>query len=91
MSYCPNCGKKRNEFENFCEACGYSFTPTNKIEEKDKKIQSLEEKIIQLEKILDERKNDSNTDSNPSPWIFITPILFFIVFFGFVFLIIVFS
>lgn len=88
MSYCPNCGKKRIEYENFCEACGYSFRQSNETDEKEKKIKFLEEKVIELEKIVNGKNQDS--EKKTPPWFFVFPLLFFIIFFGFVFLIIVF-
>jgi uncharacterized membrane protein YvbJ len=88
MSYCPNCGKKRIEFENFCEACGYSFRQSDKVDEKDKKIQELEEKVNSLENLLSQKNQDSS--KNMSPWIFIFPLCFFIIFFGFFFLLVTF-
>jgi uncharacterized membrane protein YvbJ len=84
--YCKNCGSKIDQKATVCPYCGQFNSSADIIRRKDIKIQELEQKIANLEKIVKEKPGLSvkKTRINQfQPWIFITPIVFVIVFFVF--------
>ena len=84
MFYCQNCGTKIESTEKFCSFCGFSFEQKAKSDEKDARINELEQKIARLE----QRQVKKTTSRAFSPWIAIVPIAFVAVFFGFFILLI---
>lgn len=84
--YCQNCGAEINENTTVCPYCGLVTKSSDTIQDKNKKIQALEQKIVELEQVV---KQVSRTRPRRSgitqfqPWIFIFPILFVVVFFVF--------
>jgi len=66
MSYCPECGLKLEDIENFCPFCGYRFSEPILINEKDKEIIELKQRINilehQLQSLASTSKNDVNAD-----------------------------
>ena len=84
MFYCQNCGAKIESAEKFCSFCGFSFEVETELNDKDARINELEQKIIQLE----QRQVKKTTSRAFSPWIAIVPIAFIAVFFGFFILLI---
>ena len=85
MNYCQNCGAKIESDERFCSLCGYNFGVNRSDVDKDARIAELEQKIARLEV---RKQVEKVRTSNFSPWIAILPIAFFVIFFGFVLLII---
>lgn len=84
MSYCQNCGAKRDSTTNFCSFCGFKFEEKTESDSKDAKIKELEQKVTRLE-----QKQVKNTPiGNFSPWMAIVPIAFVAAFFGFFILLI---
>jgi uncharacterized membrane protein YvbJ len=78
VSYCQNCGAKRDAAINFCSYCGYKFEKKKETDNKDVRIKELEQKIVQLE-----QKQVKGTKFGPfSPWMAIVPIAFVTAFFG---------
>ncbi len=49
IEYCPNCGEEREEKVQVCPFCGQELEDEAVLEEKDVKIDALQEKITQLE------------------------------------------
>ncbi|MFX0076515.1 MAG: zinc-ribbon domain-containing protein [Candidatus Hermodarchaeota archaeon] len=84
MYYCQNCGAKLESAQNFCSFCGFSLEKESEYDDKDAKINELEQKIARLEQGQVKRSS-----SKPfSPWFAIVPIAFVAVFFGFFILLI---
>lgn len=89
--YCQNCGSEIDQNSNVCPYCGQMNSNSEAIKRKDIKIQELEQKIEKLEKIVEQKSSIAlkKTRINQfQPWIFITPIVFVIVFFVFFILLI---
>jgi uncharacterized membrane protein YvbJ len=89
--YCQNCGSEIDETTSICPYCGQASNNSEIIRNKDIKIQEMEKKVAQLEQIVKERPKSSvrkNMFTQFQPWIFITPIVFVIVFFVFFILLI---
>ena len=89
--YCQNCGSEIDSTASICPYCGQPNNNSKIIRNKDIKIQEMEQKIAELEHIIRERPKSSNRKNilnSFQPWIFITPILFVIVFFVFFMLLI---
>ncbi|MHA1235471.1 MAG: zinc-ribbon domain-containing protein [Promethearchaeota archaeon] len=49
MFYCQNCGAKIESAEKFCSFCGFSFEEKLEPDDKDARINELEQKIARLE------------------------------------------
>lgn len=84
--YCQNCGAEINEDTTVCPYCGLLSKGSSIIQEKDLKIQALEQKIVELELAFQQvsrRRNRKSGITQFQPWIFIFPILFVVVFFVF--------
>jgi uncharacterized membrane protein YvbJ len=82
--YCQNCGSEIGQNDLICPYCGQTNNSSKILEEKDKKIQELEQKITDLE--LNVKKGSRSKFKKAGvthfqPWIFIFPIVFVIVFF----------
>lgn len=86
MSYCSNCGAKREFDEKVCSLCGNVFQEEQPIIDKDARIRELEQKLAHLEQNV--IKDNPKKVEKISPWIFITPLAFMIIFLGFFFLIV---
>ncbi|MFX0022894.1 MAG: zinc-ribbon domain-containing protein [Candidatus Hermodarchaeota archaeon] len=89
--YCQNCGSEIDQTASICPYCGQTNKTSEIIRNKDIKIQEMEKKIAELEQIIKERPKSTvrkNLFNQFQPWIFITPILFVIVFFVFFILLI---
>ncbi|MHA1507607.1 MAG: zinc-ribbon domain-containing protein [Promethearchaeota archaeon] len=84
MFYCQNCGAKIESAEKFCSFCGFSFEEKLEPDDKDARINELEQKIARLE----HRQVKKTTSRVFSPWLAIVPIAFVAVFFGFFILLI---
>ena len=84
MSYCQNCGAKIESTEKFCSFCGFSFEKKAESNDKDARIDELEQKIARLER-GQVKKTVSRTFS---PWMAVLPIGFVAAFLGFFALII---
>jgi uncharacterized membrane protein YvbJ len=84
MSYCQNCGAKRDSATNFCSYCGFSFEERTDSNNKDAKIRELEQKIM----LLEQKQVKKTTTGSFSPWMAIVPIAFVGAFFGFFILLI---
>ncbi|MFX1476491.1 MAG: zinc-ribbon domain-containing protein [Promethearchaeota archaeon] len=84
--YCTECGSKLDENAIVCPYCGEEKIISNAVDEKDLKIQELEKKIIKLEESNKERRWFSSKkaeENRVQPWIFIFPLVFFVLFFVF--------
>ena len=83
--YCTECGSKLDENAKVCPYCGQAIN--SKIQdEKDLKIQELQKKVINLEESVKEKArffNRKNNENRVQPWIFIFPMVFFVLFFVF--------
>ncbi len=82
--YCQNCGAEINENSTICPYCGLATKSSDILQEKDMKIQALEQKIVELELAVQQVSRTRNRKSGITqfqPWIFIFPILFVVVFF----------
>jgi uncharacterized membrane protein YvbJ len=89
--YCQNCGSEIDQNATVCPYCGQVNRNSDIIKKKDIKIQEMERKIEELEQIVKERSKSpirKNIFNQFQPWIFITPIVFVIVFFVFFMLLI---
>ncbi len=89
--YCSNCGSEIDQNASVCPYCGQVNNKSDAIKKKDIKIQEMEQKIAELEQIIKERPRSTikkNVFNQFQPWIFITPIVFVIVFFVFFMLLI---
>ncbi|MFW9818671.1 MAG: zinc-ribbon domain-containing protein [Candidatus Thorarchaeota archaeon] len=89
--YCQNCGSEIDQTASICPYCGQTNNNSEIIKSKDNKIQDMEKKIAELEEIINERPKSTirkNIFNQFQPWIFITPIVFVIVFFVFFMLLI---
>ena len=84
MFYCQNCGAKIESAEKFCSFCGFSFEKNTSTDEKDARINELEQKIARLE----QGQVKKTASSSFSPWMAILPIGFVAAFLGFFALII---
>ena len=84
MFYCQNCGAKIEFAEKFCSFCGFSFEKSTNTDEKDARINELEQKIARLE----QGQVKKTASSSFSPWMAILPIGFVAAFLGFFALII---
>ncbi|MBY9020144.1 MAG: zinc ribbon domain-containing protein [Candidatus Lokiarchaeota archaeon] len=84
MHYCQNCGTKIESKENFCTFCGIKFEETPSSNEKDARIEELEQNLS----ILEQKQRTKSRVPSFSPWIAIVPIAFVAVFFGFFILLI---
>lgn len=72
MSYCPECGLKLEDIENFCPFCGYRFSEPIVMNEKDKEIIELKQRVNilenQLKSIVSTNSNSLNAERiNPRP------------------------
>ena len=84
--YCMECGSKLEENAIVCPYCGQENIDSKIPDEKDLKIQELEQKVDTLEKSVKEKTRSlvRKTDENRvQPWIFIFPMVFFVLFFVF--------
>ncbi len=84
MFYCQNCGAKIEFAGKFCSFCGFSFEKSTNTDEKDARINELEQKIARLE----QGQVKKTASSSFSPWMAILPIGFVAAFLGFFALII---
>ena len=84
--FCTECGSKIEENVIVCPYCGEENRNSKVLDEKDLKIQELEHKIVKLEETSKQRTKllSRKADENRvQPWIFIFPMVFFILFFVF--------
>ena len=79
MFYCQNCGAKIESVEKFCSFCGFSFEVKIESNDKDTRINELEQKITRLE----QKQVKKTTASSFPPWMAILPIGFVAAFLGF--------
>jgi len=82
--YCQNCGSKIDQNAKVCPYCGLMNNNSDIIEQKDIKIQEMEQKIAELELIIRQGSKSlpKKAGLNPfQPWIFIFPIAFVVLFF----------
>ena len=84
MFYCQNCGAKIEPETRFCSFCGFSFDEKSESEDKDTRINELEQKIARLEQSQIKKPRSSPF----SPWMAVVPIAFVAAFFGFFILLI---
>ena len=84
MFYCQNCGAKIESAEKFCTFCGFSFEEKIESNDKDERINELEQKIARLE----HGRVKKTATSSFSPWMAILPVGFVAAFLGFFALII---
>jgi uncharacterized Rmd1/YagE family protein len=81
MSYCSNCGYKREAYERVCPQCGFLFEQDDATLKKDERVKELEDKIASLEQYIRTSSNQTNQDSNRSlTWVMIVPIICFFAF-----------
>lgn len=84
--YCTNCGADIGENVKTCPYCGKSNEKKDLMEQKDMKIQELEQKIVQLEAKIAGNKESHLGLFGGNRWmflVFIFPLVFFIMFFTF--------
>ena len=87
MHYCQNCGAEIESNQKICSLCGHNLGEKEPDSDKEVGITELIPNVLQLRKeMLKQIKEERRTAF--SPWIVIGPIAFFIIFFGFVLLII---
>ncbi|NHJ23698.1 MAG: zinc-ribbon domain-containing protein [Candidatus Lokiarchaeota archaeon] len=58
MSYCPNCGERIKEIENFCPFCRFKFDDRLKPNNKELIIKRLENRVAFLEDQLSRTKQN---------------------------------
>ena len=87
--YCQNCGAEIGDDANVCPYCGISVHTAQIVEEKDKKIAEMEKKIQRLEALASQSAGETSKSSSDGdtpefqPWIFLFPLVFFVLFFVF--------
>lgn len=90
--YCTECGSKLDENAKVCPYCGQENMKSKVPDEKDLKIQELEQKIVKLEESTRVRiglLSSKAKENRVQPWIFIFPVVFFILFFVFFIILVV--
>ena len=65
MFYCQNCGAKIESVEKFCSFCGFSFEEKTELNNKNARINELEQKIVRLE----QRQVKKTSSRAFSPWL----------------------
>lgn len=85
MHYCQNCGAEIESNQKVCSLCGYNLGKKESDSDEDAGITEIDPKILRSEMLKQLKKARVSAFS---PWMAIVPIAFFIVFFGFVLLII---
>jgi uncharacterized membrane protein YvbJ len=85
MNYCPNCGEERNDSAQICEFCGFSFNIMDDLEEKNRKINQLEQELHQLESNSNIATKAIIADNSPLKYFWIIASLMIIGFFSFIF------
>ena len=87
MHYCQNCGAKIESNQKVCSLCGYNLGEKESDSDKNAGISELELDVLQLRKQMLKQLKKARISAF-SPWIVIMPIAFFVIFFGFVILIV---
>ena len=90
--YCQNCGEKIEEDVNICPFCGYSGMIVTNVNNKDRTIQELQDKIAKLEQEISNNTIQDTDQKYNNKMMFIVmlvlPIAFLIFFFMLVFMLI---
>ena len=82
--FCQNCGSEIDPNYQICPYCGQNNSSSNTLNEKDIKIQELEQKVTELEHIIKEGPKSSDKKGLFNlfqPWFFIFPLVFVVLFF----------
>lgn len=84
--YCQNCGSALEENVSICPYCGQVNDSSEILKQKDIKIQEMEQKVEQLERLVRQQPKSTRKAFREhmfQPWVFIFPIIFVVIFFVF--------
>ncbi|MFW9938015.1 MAG: zinc-ribbon domain-containing protein [Candidatus Thorarchaeota archaeon] len=83
--FCQECGSEIENTATVCPFCGKINSNSDVIQQKDLKIQELEQKVAKLEEFVTHKPKKATRSFNPMMFlfIFILPLAFLVLFFVF--------